>query len=159
MQTQLTKAELPVSEAAAQLPPLKPPRPVTVSGSTPRRGRKLRRGRRAADGGVGYGDDLQHAQQVAMSAIEDLEGRLSERPVQLYYTEFGDSSINFVLRFWVDFRKQTDFLGAQSEAIKAIKTAFDSEGVTIPFPIRTLDFDPNGGVPLTKMLRSGEGEA
>ncbi|HIG75013.1 MAG TPA: mechanosensitive ion channel family protein [Bacteroidetes bacterium] len=109
--------------------------------------------------GVGYGDDLQHAQQVAMSAIEDLEGRLSERPVQLYYTEFGDSSINFVLRFWVDFRKQTDFLGAQSEAIKAIKAAFDSEGVTIPFPIRTLDFDPNGGVPLTKMLRPNEGEA
>jgi small conductance mechanosensitive channel len=106
--------------------------------------------------GVGYGDDLAKAERVAVDAIEGLEMRSASRPVQLYYNEFGDSSINFQLRFWVDFSKQTDFLGAQSEAIKALKTAFDREGVTIPFPIRTLDFDPNGGVPLGQVsLRTG----
>ncbi|MEM1054157.1 MAG: mechanosensitive ion channel family protein [Bacteroidota bacterium] len=102
--------------------------------------------------GVGYGDDLAHAQQVAVKAVEGLELRLKEHPVKLFYTEFGDSSINFALAFWVTFDGQADFLQAQSDAIQAIKTAFDAEGVTIPFPIRTLDFDPNGGVPLTKML-------
>ena len=103
--------------------------------------------------GVGYGDDLAHAQSVAVRAVEGLEVRRSERPVQLYYTEFGDSSINFVIRFWVDFAAQTDYLDAQSRAIMAIKTAFDGAGVTIPFPIRTLDFDPNGGVPLRAALK------
>ena len=110
--------------------------------------------------GVGYGDDLGHAQRVAVGAIEGLAVRKAERPVQLYYTEFGDSSINFVVRFWIDFSKQTDFLEAQSEAIKAVKAAFDGAGVTIPFPIRTLDFDPNGGVALRAALKgTGDGSA
>lgn len=108
--------------------------------------------------GVGYGDDLEKAERVAIQAVEGLSVRNESRPVQLYYNEFGDSSINFVLRFWIGFQAQTDFLGAQSEAIKAIKRAFDENGVTIPFPIRTLDFDPNGGVDLQAMLRgSGDG--
>ena len=111
--------------------------------------------------GVGYGDDLEAAQNAALEAVEGLEARLADRPVQLYYTEFGDSSINFTVRFWVDFQKQTDFLQAQSDAIKAIKTALDAAGVTIPFPIRTLDFGPNGGVELREMLggRGAGGEA
>ena len=107
--------------------------------------------------GVGYGDDLAHAQEVALGAVKGLDVVQSDRPVQLYYNEFGDSSINFTLRFWVAFSKQTDFLEAQSEAIKAIKAAFDREGVTIPFPIRTLDFDPNGGVDLRAALKGSGG--
>ena len=105
--------------------------------------------------GVGYGDDLGHAQRLAVEAVEGLDVRKADRPVQLYYTEFGDSSVNFTLRFWVDFRAQTDFLEAQSQAIQAVKQAFDGGGVTIPFPIRTLDFDPNGGVALAAMLSTG----
>ena len=107
--------------------------------------------------GVGYGDDLANAQKVAVQAIESLGLLKGGRPVQLYFTEFGDSSINFVVRFWVDFRRQIDFLEAQSEAIKAVKEAFDAGGVTIPFPIRTLDFDPNGGVALRDMLSGSLG--
>lgn len=109
--------------------------------------------------GVGYGDDLGKAQRVAVAAVEGLSMRAADRPVQLYYTEFGDSSINFTVRFWVDFRAQTDFLEAQSEAIQAVKVAFDAEGVTIPFPIRTLDFDPNGGVALREALKGTGGGA
>ena len=109
--------------------------------------------------GVGYGDDLAHAQEVALDAVKRLDVVQSDKPVQLYYNEFGDSSINFTLRFWVAFSKQTDFLEAQSEAIKAIKAAFDANGVTIPFPIRTLDFDPNGGVDLRAALKGSGGAA
>ena len=107
--------------------------------------------------GVGYGDDLGRAQQVALDAIDGLEARDGNKPVQLYYTEFGDSSINFTVRFWVDFQAQTDFLEAQSQAIMAVKSAFDRHGVTIPFPIRTLDFDPNGGVDLRAALKGTGG--
>ena len=102
--------------------------------------------------GVGYGDDLDAARRSAVAAIEGLEARKTDRPVQLYYTAFGGSSVDLVVRFWVDFSKQTDFLQAQSDAIQAIKTAFDRDGITIPFPIRTLDFDPNGGLPLADAM-------
>ncbi len=102
--------------------------------------------------GVAYGDDLEHVEQTALAAIEALTGRAAGKPVQLYFTEFGASSVNLTVRFWVDFARQTDYLGAQSEAIKAIKRAFDAAGITIPFPIRTLDFGPSGGVAMREML-------
>ena len=111
--------------------------------------------------GVGYGDDLEQAERVATAAVEALPMRAEAHPVQLYYTGFGESSIDFSVRFWVAFDKQTDFLGAQSEAVKAIKKAFGQAGITIPFPIRTLDFGPNGGIPLAEAwpgMRAGNGE-
>ena len=105
--------------------------------------------------GVGYGDDLDTAERVAKAAVENVERRDASQEVELFYTEFGDSSINFVLRFWIEGATQGQFLAAQSDAIKRIKAAFDQEGVTIPFPIRTLDFDPNGGVALQEALPDG----
>ncbi len=102
--------------------------------------------------GVAYGDDLERARAVALGAVKTLDGVNTDRPVDLYFTEFGDSSVNFTLRFWVDFHQQTDFLTAQSEAIIAVKKAFDEHGLTIPFPIRTLDFGVVGGERLDEVL-------
>jgi small conductance mechanosensitive channel len=102
--------------------------------------------------GVAYGDDLDKVEKVAPSSLNNLDFIDSERPVDFYFTEFGGSSIDFKLRFWIDFKGQADFLKAQSEAIKALKAAFDQSGITIPFPIRTLDFGVVGGVNLNEVL-------
>lgn len=98
--------------------------------------------------GVAYGDDLERARAVALEAIEGLDFVRSERGVELFYREFGGSSIDFDLRFWISYGAQRDFVHARSEAIIALKKAFDDSGVTIPFPIRTLDFGVVGGEPL-----------
>lgn len=52
---------------------------------------------------------------------------------------------------WVQFKSQLDFLKSQSEAIIAIKKAFDKEEIMIPFPIRTLDFGIKGGEKLNEI--------
>ncbi|GAB5518577.1 MAG: hypothetical protein RhofKO_08280 [Rhodothermales bacterium] len=104
----------------------------------------LGRRRIAVSCGVSYDDDLEKAKRVAMQAVEDIPGRMKDRPVECFYEEFGGSSINFVLRFWIDFsNKQIEFLDARSEAMIRVKKAFDKEGIGIPFPIRTLDFGDN----------------
>ena len=102
--------------------------------------------------GVAYGDDLDKAEQVALSSLDQHDFIDRSRPVDFYYLEFGDSSINFKLRFWVDYAKQSDYLRAQSEAIKSLKRSFDQAGLTIPFPIRTLDFGVVGGVNLNEVM-------
>ncbi len=102
--------------------------------------------------GISYGDDLEKAEKVTVEAIKKLDFILKNRPVDLYYTEFGDSSINFTVRYWVNFRKETDYLRALSEGIKSIKKAYDQHGITITFPIRTLDFGIKGGKTLSDML-------
>ncbi|MDX1503889.1 MAG: mechanosensitive ion channel [Thermoanaerobaculia bacterium] len=108
--------------------------------------------------GVAYGDDLAKARKLAVAAVEKVAGRDEDREVELYYNEFGDSSINFVVRFWIPFGdSQAAYLAAQSEAIQRIKTAFDEGGITIPFPIRTLDFGVVGGEPLAEHVEKMPG--
>jgi small conductance mechanosensitive channel len=111
-------------------------------------------GRRRIDLGVGvaYGDDLEKVRRVTIKAVEGLDQRDGNEPVTVFYEGFGSSSIDFVVRFWIDFGKQSDYLSARSEAIIAIKKAFDSEDITIPFPIRTLDFGVVGGERLDEIL-------
>ena len=96
-------------------------------------------------GGVSYGDDLRKAKRLAIEAVTSIDTVIQTEPVQLVYTAFGDSSIQFELRFWVPFERNFDFLEPRSEAIMAINEVFDQNGISIPFPIRTLDFGIKGG--------------
>ena len=101
--------------------------------------------------GVSYGDDLEKVREVVLAAVKDLEDSIDHKPIEFYYTEFADSSINFDVRFWVRFTKQTEYLNGVHQAIMAIKKAFDENDITIPFPIRTLDFGIKGGKTLSEM--------
>ncbi|HET8864989.1 MAG TPA: mechanosensitive ion channel [Gracilimonas sp.] len=104
--------------------------------------------------GVSYGDDLEKARKVAVETLSSLDMRDESKEVEFYYNEFGDSSINFSIRFWIDFDRLPDFLGAQSEAIMALKKAYDKNDIMIPFPIRTLDFGIRGGEKLNRVMEA-----
>ncbi|MFW5657565.1 MAG: mechanosensitive ion channel family protein [Bacteroidota bacterium] len=105
------------------------------------------------DVGISYGDDLEKAEKVTLEAINKIDSIKKDKPVDLYYLAFGNSSINFVVRYWVDFYKETDYLFALSQGIKNIKKAYIEHGITITFPIRTLDFGIKGGKTLADMLK------
>ena len=103
--------------------------------------------------GVSYGDDLEKAKEITLNAVKALEFVNKNNDISLYYKEFGSSSINFVLMFWIDYTEESNFFSARSEAIMSVKKAFDKNGITIPFPIRTLDFGIKGGQKLSSMLK------
>lgn len=90
--------------------------------------------------GVGYESDLEMVRDLTLDTIKDKFPQRGNEEVEFMYTEFGDSSINFVVRFWIDATKNRDLLIGNHEAVIAIKKAFDAKGVNIPFPIRTIDF-------------------
>jgi small conductance mechanosensitive channel len=91
--------------------------------------------------GVGYGSDLDFVKELTEKTIaknfNDVDG-IDE--VQFFFTEFGDSSINFETRFWINSTSGLEVKKAKSKAIIAIKKAFVENGIDIPFPIRTIDF-------------------
>lgn len=93
--------------------------------------------------GVGYSSDLEMVRELTIKTIEDIFPQRGNEEVELMFQEFGDSSINYVLRFWTDVSKNRDILVAQNTAIIAIKKAYDAKGINIPFPIRTIDFTNN----------------
>jgi len=102
--------------------------------------------------GVSYGDDLQKVKQVTLQAVNGMEGLSDEEETTLFFQEFGDSSINFVIRLWVKSPEQPDYLAVGSDAVMRIKKAYDDNDITIPFPIRTLDFGIKGGQTLSEMV-------
>ncbi|MDX1761283.1 MAG: mechanosensitive ion channel family protein [Christiangramia sp.] len=90
--------------------------------------------------GVGYESDLEMVRDLTLEVIKEKFPQRGNEEVEFLYSGFGDSSIDFVVRFWIDATKNRDLIGGQHEAIIAIKKAFDAKGVNIPFPIRTIDF-------------------
>lgn len=90
--------------------------------------------------GVHYKTDLEHAKQLALEAVKSIKG-IDPARVDAFYHEFGDSSINFKIRFWIPFTNvQRTYQDYRDQAIIGIKKAFDEHNITIPFPMRTLDF-------------------
>lgn len=101
--------------------------------------------------GISYGDDLEKVRSLVKECLANLPQRDMEKEVEVFYDEFGDSSINFKLRVWLNSVQQADYLNAKSESIILIKKAFDNNNIMIPFPIRTLDFGIKGGEKLSEM--------
>jgi small conductance mechanosensitive channel len=101
--------------------------------------------------GVSYGDDLQKVIDVTLEAVKDIEGLSPEDKTTMFYKEFGNSSISFIIRFWIVTADQPEYLKVGSDAIMKIKAAYDKNGISIPFPIRTLDFGIKGGTKLEEM--------
>jgi len=106
------------------------------------------------DVGISYGDDLDKVEKVTLEAIKKISYLKKDKPVDLYFKEFGDSAIIFSVRYWVDYQLNDylRYLRAQSQGIKNIKKAFDKNDITITFPIRTIDFGIKGGKSLADML-------
>ena len=90
--------------------------------------------------GVSYEANLERVREIALEAVSGIPGRLLQKAPECIFTGFGDSSILFEIRFWIGSGHQRDYLVARSEAIFRIKAAFDRENISIPFPIRTVEF-------------------
>jgi small-conductance mechanosensitive channel len=110
-------------------------------------------GRRRVDleVGVAYHEDLEAVARVAVAAVQELE-HAEPDSTDVVFTEFGDSSINLLVRFWISPGGAIEHTHALSAALVAVKRAFDEHRITIPFPIRTLDFGIKGGTPMSEML-------
>lgn len=88
-----------------------------------------------------YGDDLAKVEAVARAAVEEVTTRDPSRNVEVFFKEFGESGIDFMVRFWIPFHKQVEYYAGKSEAILRLRQAFLQHGLTIPFPIRQLHFE------------------
>jgi small conductance mechanosensitive channel len=101
--------------------------------------------------GIDYTPDLQEVEELAIRAVESLDLRIPDRPVDFFYEEIKNTTVIFRIRFWTD-HEQPIYLKAKSEAIKAINQTFKDHGITRPSDVITLDFGITGGVSLRKEL-------
>ena len=96
---------------------------------------------------VGYGSDLRHVEQVVRSAVAENFEQFEGERIEFYYTEFGDSAIHFMTRFWIDYVKKSQMYAAQHEAIILIMETLETQGITIPYPIANVNLRTMGKMP------------
>ncbi len=90
------------------------------------------------DVGVAYGSDIEKVNDILNEVVKNHEDIVDEEefPSIVRFKEFGESSLNFSVRFWVDdYMKQWE---VASEVRDRINRRFKEEGITIPFPQRTV---------------------
>ena len=86
---------------------------------------------------VDYNTSLSQATEILETTISQVQGVLDKPAPEIDLVSFGDSSIDFVVRYWT-LPQQKQVRHAKTRAILSIKQAFDKADINIPYPIRTL---------------------
>ncbi|MEJ2285783.1 MAG: mechanosensitive ion channel [Desulfobacterales bacterium] len=81
--------------------------------------------------GIGYSDDIAKAQRVLEEILANHEAILKDPAPVVKVHELADSSVNFVVRPWVETENYWDVYW---DVTRSVKERFDAEGVSIPFP-------------------------
>lgn len=81
--------------------------------------------------GVGYGEDIDKVKKAVLSVIEKQPEILKDPEPFVRLGQWADSSINFVVRVWVN---KDDYWKVNFNLMEEFKKEFDRQGIEIPFP-------------------------
>lgn len=93
--------------------------------------------------GVAYDSSLRQVGDLLVETLGRVDGVQADPAPQAYAHEFGDSSINFALRFWHE-AGIADEWRVRDEVTKAVHEALNDAGVEIPFPQRVVEIKGGG---------------
>lgn len=81
--------------------------------------------------GIGYDDDVRKAHQILTDVLAADKRVLADPAPQIAVSELADSSVNFVVRPWV---QSGDYWDVKFDLTERVKLAFDENGISIPYP-------------------------
>lgn len=93
--------------------------------------------------GIGYGDDIDRAKKSITDVLESDERVLKDPAPTVAVVELADSSVNFVVRPWVN---TDDYWNVYFDITENVKKRLDADGISIPFPQRDVHIVENVGV-------------
>ena len=94
--------------------------------------------RRTVVVGVAYGTSTRLVADVLLECA-CRHGKILAKPApDVLFTDFGDSSLDFELRFWVDMGSGASGPAVESDLRHMIAKAFEEAGIEVPFPQRDL---------------------
>lgn len=83
--------------------------------------------------GISYSDDIPKTERILQEIIDSHEKTLVDPEPTIRLHELADSSVNFVVRPWVN---KDDYWDVYWDITRSVKMRFDEEGISIPFPQR-----------------------
>lgn len=85
--------------------------------------------------GIGYDDDIAVARRLIAELATSDPRVLADPPLQILVSELADNSVNLNVRAAV---ASADYWSLQNDLREQVKLRFDQEGISIPFPQRTV---------------------
>lgn len=85
--------------------------------------------------GVAYGTNIKQAKDIILNIFENDPRALKEPAPFVALSNFGDSSLDLVVRVWA---KSADMWPMYFAGMEAINTEFEKHGIEIPFPQRVV---------------------
>ena len=89
--------------------------------------------------GIAYKESIADARKTILAAVSDIDILTKEPAASVVVKELGDSSVNLIVRVWVDDAEKEK--KAYYDTIEACKVALDKAGIQIPFPHMQLFID------------------
>ncbi len=90
---------------------------------------------------VSYGDDLDKV-LILIKSEADKDSRIKKDPEPVIAVDkLAESSVDIICRIWVE---RGDYFPVKWALLKAVKQRFDADGVTIPFPCRSVYMEQAG---------------
>ncbi len=81
--------------------------------------------------GIGYEDDIPKAKKVLTDIVAADNRVLKDPEPVIAVSELADSSVNFVVRPWVN---KADYWNVYWDLTEKVKITFDAEDISIPYP-------------------------
>jgi small conductance mechanosensitive channel len=85
--------------------------------------------------GIDYGDNIDTAMATINRVIGEESRALTDPESTVAVAELADSSVNIVVRVWVN---SADYWGVRWDLTKKLKEQLEADGISIPFPQQTV---------------------
>ena len=96
-----------------------------------------RKGRLQIDIGVAYESDIEKARELILEAAKEFPGSIDDPKPACYLKEFADSSVNFMLFFWLADVSKGRYQ-AKNDVLLSIWKKFKENNISIPYPQRDI---------------------
>ena len=88
---------------------------------------------------IGFHDDIDRATDIITETARTTEGILADPEPSVKLIEIDETSFGLQSRVWIRDPGQSDFLGIRGRFVQSVTERFEREGVTIPYPHRTIE--------------------
>lgn len=109
--------------------------------------------------GVAYGSPTRKVSELLQQAVTEQEAVLKSPKPSVLFEDFGDSTLNFTVYFWLELESPRDNRELVSEMRHRITELFADAGIEIAFPQRDVHIDTAGPIPVRIISRDSQSGA
>ena len=88
---------------------------------------------------ISFEDDIDEATEIIVREARNQDGILDDPEPSVRLVEINEASFGLQSRIWIENPGESDFLGIRGQFIQGVTDGFETAGVTIPYPHRTVD--------------------